>query len=103
MCIIRSTYLFVLIKEKGGGEPFANYLKASLVNKNLYGPGKVRVSQSRCLGRCRMRPCLVIYPEGVWYTYATEQDINQIIDDHLISGKTVRRLLLDSPDSSTTV
>jgi (2Fe-2S) ferredoxin len=33
-----------------------------------------------------------VYPEGIWYTYIDEEDINEIVDSHLIAGKPVDRL-----------
>jgi (2Fe-2S) ferredoxin len=35
---------------------------------------------------------LVVYPEGVWYTYVDNEDIDDIIDTHLVGGKVVDRL-----------
>ena len=35
---------------------------------------------------------MVIYPEGTWYTYIDEFDIDEIIDSHLLKGKEVERL-----------
>ncbi|BCA96822.1 hypothetical protein TUM19329_31830 [Legionella antarctica] len=61
----------------------------------MHGPGKIRVSKTGCLGRCASGPCLVIYPDGVWYTYSTFTDIDQIIESHLIAGETVEQLLID--------
>lgn len=77
-----------------GGEPFFDYLKAKLLELELHGPGKIRISKSGCLGRCSLGPCIVIYPEGVWYTYATRADIDEIINSHLIAGEQVTRLLI---------
>jgi (2Fe-2S) ferredoxin len=37
---------------------------------------------------------VVVYPEGVWYTYVDEKDIDEIIDSHLVHGRVVDRLLL---------
>jgi (2Fe-2S) ferredoxin len=34
----------------------------------------------------------VIYPEGTWYTYVDKQDIDEIIDEHLVNGRPVERL-----------
>jgi len=36
----------------------------------------------------------VVYPEGVWYTYIDESDIDEILEEHLINGRIVDRLLL---------
>ena len=35
---------------------------------------------------------LVIYPEGIWYQYQNTDDIDEIIEQHLINGRTVERL-----------
>ena len=39
-------------------------------------------------------PVLVIYPEGTWYTYVDRDDIDEIIQQHLVAGKAVERLKL---------
>ncbi|KGP63265.1 2Fe-2S ferredoxin [Legionella norrlandica] len=78
-----------------GGEEFFDFMKSKLLELDLHGPGKVRVSKSGCLGRCSSGPCIVIYPEGVWYTYSSFVDIEQIIKSHLINGKIVEELLID--------
>ncbi|MDI9818433.1 MULTISPECIES: ferredoxin [unclassified Legionella] len=77
-----------------GGEPFFSYMKMKLLELDLHGPGKIRVSKSGCLGRCSVGPCMVIYPEGVWYSYATQDDIDEIIECHLMTGGRVERLLI---------
>jgi (2Fe-2S) ferredoxin len=56
---------------------------------------QVRVSTAGCLGRCRTGPVLVIYPDGVWYGYRSEADIDEIIETHLVQGGIVTRLLLN--------
>ena len=56
------------------------------------GLKKVRINSAGCLNRCGLGPILVIYPEGVWYQYHTKEDIDEIIDQHLINGQTVTRL-----------
>ncbi|WP_131783134.1 (2Fe-2S) ferredoxin domain-containing protein [Legionella gresilensis] len=82
-----------------GGEEFFEYLRAKLLELELFGPGKIRVSKSGCLGRCSLGPCIVVYPEGVWYRYASTDDIDRIIANHLMNNKIVPQLLIDSsPD-----
>lgn len=78
-----------------GGEEFFDYMKSKLLELDLHGPGKIRVSKSGCLGRCSSGPCIVIYPEGVWYSYSSFADIDHIIESHLIAGETVEQLLID--------
>lgn len=98
-----SKHVFLCINQKAagrqccansGGDLFFEYLKGKLLELELHGAGKIRVSKSGCLGRCSLGPCIVIYPEGVWYTYATMADIDEIINSHLIAGETVTRLLI---------
>jgi (2Fe-2S) ferredoxin len=40
---------------------------------------------------------MVIYPEGVWYTYRTREDVDEILNVHIVGGGRVDRLLL-TPD-----
>jgi len=62
------------------------------------GLSRIRINRAGCLNRCEMGPVLVVYPEGVWYSYSTEQDVDEILRSHVINGKIVQRLLLQ-PDS----
>ncbi|MDP3269025.1 MAG: (2Fe-2S) ferredoxin domain-containing protein [Legionella sp.] len=78
-----------------GGEEFFSYMKTRLLELEMHGPGKIRVSKSGCLGRCSSGPCIVIYPEGVWYTYSSYEDIDSIIRHHIVEGKIVDALLID--------
>lgn len=78
-----------------GGLPYFDYLKARLKELGLFGPGKIRISKSGCLGRCAIGPCMVIYPEAIWYTYHSKEDLETIIQSHLIQGEPVRSLFLE--------
>ena len=55
---------------------------------------RVRINRVGCLDRCELGPTMVIYPEGIWYTYNSREDIDEIIDSHIIGGMQVARLLL---------
>jgi len=57
--------------------------------------GKVRINTAGCLNRCEKGPVLVIYPEATWYTYVDQADIDEIVDEHLINGRIVKRLQID--------
>jgi len=100
-------HLFFCINQKANGKTccqdhraseFREYAAKQLKAMNLLGEGKVRVNKSGCLGRCELGPIIVIYPEGVWYTYETTQDIDEIIEKHVLNGQTVQRLLIDPLD-----
>jgi (2Fe-2S) ferredoxin len=75
---------------RGGFERCKSRIKAAGLN----GPGGVRVNKAGCLDRCAGGPVAVVYPEGVWYTYVDEGDIDEIVDSHLVGGKPVERLRL---------
>lgn len=81
-----------------GGQPFFEHMKRKLVELGVHGVGQFRVSKSGCLGRCSEGPCLVVYPEAVWYTYASFEDIDEIIRSHLLAGKVVKRLLINKSE-----
>lgn len=78
-----------------GGEAFFDYMKGRILELGMHGPGKVRVSRSGCLGRCSSGPCIVIYPEAVWYAYSSLEDIDRIIESHLVHGKISADHLID--------
>lgn len=59
----------------------------------LSAPGQVRVNKAGCLDRCAGGPVAVVYPEGVWYSYVDNDDIDEIVESHLKNGKVVERLL----------
>jgi (2Fe-2S) ferredoxin len=60
--------------------------------------GKVEVRQVKCLRRCREGPVLLLNPGQVWYTYHDEQDIDELVDEHVVRGCVVERLrLADGP------
>jgi (2Fe-2S) ferredoxin len=70
------------------------YAKDRVKKLGMNGAGKVRINKAGCLDRCDEGPCLVVYPEGVWYTYVDQRDIDEIIDRHIVGGAVVERLRL---------
>ena len=78
-----------------GAEGLRNYMKARA--KEL-GLSNIRVNQSGCLDRCELGPTMVIYPEGIWYSYHSVEDAEEIIQRHLIKGERVARLMLRPED-----
>ncbi|MFA7242315.1 MAG: (2Fe-2S) ferredoxin domain-containing protein [Sulfuricellaceae bacterium] len=68
------------------------HAKKKIKALDLNGQGKVRINSAGCLDRCNKGPVLVVYPEAVWYTYADKNDIDEIVEQHLVNGKVVERL-----------
>ncbi|MBT6406308.1 MAG: (2Fe-2S) ferredoxin domain-containing protein [Rhodospirillaceae bacterium] len=56
----------------------------------------IRINKAGCLIRCELGPVLVIYPQAVWYHFNSREDVDEIIDRHIIGGETVERLILES-------
>ncbi len=81
--------------DNGEGSAAAKFLKNEIAKRALNGKGRIRVSQSGCLGRCNDGPALVIYPEGHWYTYHNEQDLLAILEEDLVNQRCADHLKLD--------
>ncbi len=60
----------------------------------------VRVNKAGCLDQCHKGAALVVYPEAVWYGGVTLEDVDEIIDRHLVGGAAVERLVI--PDEELT-
>lgn len=78
----------------GNAHELLQYAKARIKTLQKNGKGQVRINNAGCMDRCSEGPVLVIYPDAVWYHYETQQDIDEIIDKHVIQGQLVERLLI---------
>ncbi len=99
-------HVFCCVNERPAGHPrgcckekdsirLRNYMKARA--KEL-GLSDVRVNAAGCLDRCELGPTMVIYPEGVWYSYHSPEDVDEILQVHLVEGGRVARLMLQPED-----
>ena len=96
-------HIFFCLNERAKGEESCvphgakagfDHCKSRIKKEQLSGPGGVRVNKAGCLDRCAGGPVAVVYPEGVWYTFLDEADIDEIVDSHLKNGQVVERLVL---------
>ncbi len=69
-----------------------DYVKEKVKSLGLNADARVRVNTAGCLDRCAEGPVIVVYPEGTWYTYVDKDDVDEIIDQHLVHGRIVERL-----------
>ncbi len=74
-----------------GSERLRDYMK---VRAKELGLPRVRVNQAGCLDRCESGPCVVIYPEGVWYRVASREDVDAVLERHVRDGGRVPELFL---------
>jgi len=79
---------------KSGAVDLLNYAKTQVKLLQQNGKGKIRINNAGCMDRCAEGPVLVVYPEGVWYQCHTHADIDEIIEQHLLQGQIVDRLVL---------
>ena len=77
-----------------GAEAAFDHMKSRVKKLKLNGEGKVRINRSGCLDRCELGPIMVVYPQAIWYTFVDNDDIDEIIESHLVNGKVVERLLV---------
>jgi len=96
-------HIFICINERADGHPrgccvskggkeVAQALKLAAYDRGL--KGVVRVNKAGCLDTCEFGVSAVVYPEAVWYRGITVDDVDEIVEKHLIGGEVVERLVL---------
>lgn len=99
-----SRHIFICINEREsdhprgcckakGGEEVRARLKAALKERKLNVA--MRANASGCLDACEFGVTVVVYPDGVWYGGVTPDDVEEIIESHLIGDIPVARLLIN--------
>jgi (2Fe-2S) ferredoxin len=73
-----------------GSEEIQELLHKGIQQRQL---NDVKLTKSGCLKECEDGPIVVIYPDGVWYSRVLPEDVDEIIDSHLVEGRIVSRLL----------
>ncbi len=74
-----------------GAGMLATHLQQKLKAHQSTRDDRVLVAQSGCLYPCSLGPMMVVYPEGVWYGNLTTEAIDQIVEDHFVSGQPVKK------------
>lgn len=100
-------HVFVCINERAPDNPrgcckgkgsvqVRDALKSALAQRGL--KGVVRANNAGCLDQCEHGVTMVVYPEQVWYGGVTVDDVNEIIEKHILGGEYVQRLMIpDQP------
>ena len=64
---------------------------------------EVKVVRTGCFGLCALGPVVIIYPEGSFYSRVNPDDVKEIVDEHLLKGRIVKRLLYTETVEEDTV
>ena len=76
---------------KGGIDVFQTFMQ-EFDTRKLYD--RFALVNTGCLGPCHIGPSVLIYPEGVMYGDIKKTDVITIIEEHLLGGKPVERLMM---------
>ena len=68
-------------------EQFETLIKENNLDK------EVKVVRTGCFGLCAVGPIVIIYPEGAFYNKVQPEDVKEIVEEHLVKGRIVKRLL----------
>src|SRR5688500_15623679 len=56
--------------------------------------GTIVVTECGSVGFCAIGPAVMVYPDGIWYAQVGADDVNEIVEEHLLNGRVVERLAL---------
>jgi (2Fe-2S) ferredoxin len=102
-------HVFICVNERTADDPRGCCLArgaadvASELKRRMYDRGLkriVRANKAGCLDQCAHGATLVVYPEAVWYGGVTVDDVDEIIEEHILGGRPVQRLVI--PDDQLT-
>lgn len=73
-----------------GGAPLLDEFRRLFEEKGLWE--RFQVTSTGCLGPCEEGPNVLVYPEGIMYSHVANEDVTEIIEQHLLEDKAVDRL-----------
>jgi (2Fe-2S) ferredoxin len=96
-------HLFICVNERDPSDPKGCCASkgskdvAAALKSKLHALGLkriVRANKAMCLDQCAQGVTMVVYPEATWYGHVTVADVDQIVEEHLVGGRPVERLVL---------
>ena len=64
---------------------------------------EIQLIETGCVGSCDLGPIVIVYPEGVFYQHVTPEDVQEIVNEHLLKGRYVKRKMHRHPSSGEPV
>ncbi len=80
-----------------GSYPLIKELEEQIENNELHD--RVKVFKTGCFGFCKLGPIIVVHPGSIFYCLVEKKDIAEFVEEHLLKGKIVDRLLYQEPDT----
>ena len=74
-----------------GSEKIIKKFETGLAERGL--ADEIKVIKTGCFGLCALGPIVIVYPEGAFYSMVKEDDVDEIVEEHLLKGRIVKRLL----------
>jgi len=97
-------HIFICINDRGSDHPRGDCSRCGgldirirfvqLINKHGL-KGKIRANKSGCLDVCEIGPAVVIYPQNIWYTGITVNDVDEIFEKSILNDEVVNHLASD--------
>jgi len=105
-------HIFVCMNTREAGHPrgccdptgqgeLQRLFKVKLAERGIAN-SSVRANKCGCLDQCELGPTVVVYPEAVWYGHVGPEDVDEIIDAHIVGGLPVERLVIPDAVVNTT-
>jgi len=105
-------HIFVCMNTREAGHPrgccdptgqgeLQRLFKVKLAQRGIAN-SSVRANKCGCLDQCELGPTVVVYPEAVWYGHVGPEDVDEIIDAHIVGGRPVERLVIPDAVVNTT-
>jgi (2Fe-2S) ferredoxin len=82
------------VKEAFEHELKARGLQFGKEKKGRNPKGSVVLTECSSVGFCAIGAAVMVYPDGVWYAQVRPKDVPEIVEEHIVNGRTVERLAL---------
>lgn len=84
-----------------GSEQVKKSLEEELQKNGL--ADQIMIVPTGCFGFCALGPIMMVYPEGIMYCEVQPEDVKEIVEEHFIKGRIIKRLLYRDPDDKSRI